>query len=233
MFGFKFISGNKPIEPNSIAITQEKAEAFFGASNAIGKILSHPDYGDFVVSGVLAPFKRNTVFKTDVMVSMSTWKKFHKSDSSATSLTGFTYVLMHPNVAPQQVDAALNSVAAKLSGQPAAKSKKELLSFKKQGIEQMAPAFQDLEGNTYVDSISDLSVNFAFAIGLLILATFNYINLTLARSVSRAKEVGLRKTVGARQYQLITQFICEAILTTSLSLGVGFIVLQLLKNSAM
>lgn len=230
MFGFKFISGNKPVEPNSIAITKEKAEAFFGASNAVGKVLSHPDYGDFVISGVLAPFKRNTVFKTDIMVSMSTWKKFHTSNPGATSLTGFTYILMQPNANDRQLAAALNSVATKINGEPAAKSKKESFTFRKQGIEQIAPAFEDLEGNSYVDSISDLSVNFSFAIGLLILATFNYINLTLARSVSRAKEVGLRKTVGARQYQLITQFICEALLTTSLSLGVGFIVLQLLKK---
>ena len=229
MFGFKLIAGTRPVEPNSIAITKEKAEAFFGTPNAVGKVLTHPDYGDFVISGVLEPYKRNTVFKSDVMVSMATWNRSHK-DSIPTSLTGFTYVLMLPNTTGEQLDAALNTVATKLNKQAASKSIKESLAFYKQGIEDIAPAIQRLEGNAYVDSIGDLSVNFGFAMGLLILAAFNYINLTLARSITRAKEVGLRKTVGALRYQLIIQFVSEAVLMTLISLLAGYIILQLLKR---
>lgn len=229
MFGFKLLSGSIPTEPNCIAITKEKAEAFFGTDDAVGKVLSHPDYGDFIISAVIAPFKRNTVFKTDIMVSMATWKKFNR-DSVPTSLGGYTYVLMRPNTTGTQLNAALNDVANKLNTQAASKSIKESFAFYKQGIEDIAPAFERLQGNSYVDSVSDLTVNFAFALGLLILAAFNYINLTLARSINRAKEVGLRKTVGALRYQVIIQFICEAVLMTLLSLIVGYILLQLMKR---
>ena len=195
----------------------------------VGKVLSHPEYGDFIISGVLKPFKRNTVFRTDVMVSMATWKKFNH-DSLPSSLSGYTYVLTRPNTTSIQLEAALKNEAVQLNHQLNSNSIKESLTFYKQGIEDIAPATERLEGNSYVDSISDLAVNFAFALGLLILAAFNYINLTLARSINRAKEVGLRKTVGALRYQLIIQFICEAVLMTLLSLVAGYVILQLLKQ---
>ena len=230
MFGFRFLSGTKPTEPNSIVITKEKAEAFFGtADDAVGKILTHPKYGEVIISGVLKPYKQNTVFRSDVMVSMATWKKSHL-DSIPTALSGYTYVLMRPNTTGKQTDIALNDVAGKLNGRGDSKSIKESLFFHKQGIEDIAPAFKDLEGNLYVDSVANLAVNFSFAMGLLILAAFNYINLTLARSINRAKEVGLRKTVGAFRYQLIIQFICEAVLMALISLAAGYLILLLLKQ---
>lgn len=229
MFGFHFISGSRPVEPNSIAITKEKAEAFFGKDDVTGMVLSHPEYGDFVISGVLVPFKQNTVFRTDVMVSMATWKKHHPN-SLPSALNGYTFTLMRPNTTAKQLETALKSEEVKINEALASNAKKETLSFHKQGIEDIAPAVEKLEGNSYVDSVSDLAVNFAFALGVLILAAFNYINLTLARSINRAKEVGLRKTVGALRYQLISQFIYEAVLMTLLSLAAGYIILQLLKR---
>lgn len=227
MFRFRFLSGSRPVEPNSIAITKEKAIAFFGTDDVVGKVLTNLTYGDLVISGVLEPFKRNTVFRTDVMVSMDTWKKFNK-DTIPTSLFGSSYVLMRPNSTPGQLDAALTGVASRINKEAAANNIKESVAFHKQGIEDLSPDFEDLEGNFYVDSIRDLSLNFGFALALLILAVFNYINLTLARSINRAKEVGLRKTIGASRSQIIFQFIFEAVLVTLFSLVVGYIILQLI-----
>lgn len=229
MFGFHLLSGSRPIEPNSIAITSDKAVAFFGTDNVVGKTLSHPSYGNFIITGVLATMKRNTVFRTDVMVSMSTWKKFNK-DTLPESLTGYTYVLMKPHTTGEQLDVAINSISTAMNKDAASLPKKETLTFHKQKVIDIAPAYEDLEGNAYVDSVRDLLLNFAFAVALLILATFNYINLTLARSVNRAKEVGLRKTVGALRYQLIIQFVCEAVMMALLSLGLGYVILKLLQR---
>jgi putative ABC transport system permease protein len=229
MFGFYFSSGTKPVEPNSLALTEEKAIAFFGTADVIGKVLSHPDYGDFKVTGVLKPYKRNTHLRSDVMVSMATYKKFSK-DSLLASLSGFTYVVLKPNATKQNLDAALTAVAAKTNKLIAATSAKEQLTFRKQLVSSIAPDTDDLRGNSYVDDILELSLNFGFAMALLLLAGFNYVNLTLARSLSRAKEVGVRKVAGALRYQLVGQFICEAILVALLSLVVGYIVLKLLEQ---
>lgn len=227
MFGFRFLSGNQPVEPNNIAITKEKAIAFFGTTDVVGKVLTHLTYGDLIISGVLEPYKRNTVFRSDVMVSIDTWKKINK-DTIPTSLFGYTYVLMRPNTSSGQLDAALAGVASVINKEASAKNIRESVTFHKQGIENLSPDFEGLQGNFNVDSVSDLTLNFSLALALLILAAFNYINLTLARSINRAKEVGLRKTIGASRFQIAVQFIFEAVLITLLSLVVGYIVLQLI-----
>lgn len=229
MFGFKFITGSRPIEPNSIVITQEKAEAFFGTTDVVGKVLAHQKYGDFIISGVLAPFRRNTVFRSDVMVSMATRNKFI-TDSSMTELSGFTYFLMKPNAGKKNLDAALFSLSNRLNQQPTVESKKIKMNFRSQAVTSMAPDFDELRDNPYVDDIYDLALNFSFALGLLLLAAFNYINLTLARSLSRAKEVGIRKVAGALKRQLVVQFICEAVLVAIISLVFGYIVLKFLER---
>lgn len=229
MFGFYFSKGSKPVEPNSMALSEEKAMVFFGTTDVVGKILTHPDYGDFTITGVIKPYKKNTHFRSDVMVSMATYKKFSK-DSVPASLSGFTYVLLKPNAAKKDLDVALTAVAAKMNKFVTAASAREQLSFRKQLVTSIAPDFEDLRGNSYVESILDLSVNFGFALGLLLLAGFNYVNLTLARSLSRAKEVGVRKVAGALRYQLVGQFIWEAVLVALLSLAVGYIVLKLLEQ---
>ncbi len=229
IFGFQFAKGTRPVEPNTLAITQEKAEVFFGDTDPIGKVLTHPDYGDFTITAVLKPYKRNTHLRSDVMVSMATYKKISK-DTALTSLSGFTYVLLHPGANAKNLDAALTAVATKINRQAASLSLKERFQFRKQHITKLAPDFEDLRGNSYIDSMMDHLLNFGFALGLLLLAGFNYINLTLARSLSRSKEVGVRKVAGALRYQLVAQFICEAILVAFLSLIVGFIVLKLMQQ---
>ena len=229
LFGFELEKGTRPVEPNTLVLTKEKAEVFFGTVDPVGKSLSHPDYGEFTITGVLKPYKRNTHLRSDIMVSMATYKRIAK-DTVLTSLNGFTYVLLKPGVQDKNLDAALGAIAGKINRQAASLSLKEKLNFRKQYITRLAPDFDDLRGNSYVESLPDLAVNFGFALALLLLAGFNYVNLTLARSLSRSKEVGVRKVAGALRYQLVWQFICEAILVALLALLVGFIMLKLMQQ---
>ncbi|NCU05047.1 MAG: ABC transporter permease [Chitinophagaceae bacterium] len=169
MFGFPLLKGTRPVEPNTLVITQEKAEVFFGDSDPVGKILTHPDYGDFTITGVLKPFKRNTHFRSDVMLSMATYKRL-KKDTLPNSLSAFTYVLLKEGANKKNLDAALVAVAGKMNRQPAFTSAKESFSFRKQNINKLAPDFEDLRGNSYIESLLDLSVNFGFALGLLFIS---------------------------------------------------------------
>lgn len=229
MFGFQFEKGSLPVEPNTLVLTKEKAEVFFGTGDPVGRTLSHPEFGEFTVTGVLKPYKRNTHLRSDVMVSMATYNGLSK-EPAPTALTGFTYVLLRPGIKEKNLDAALTAIASKVNKRAAALSLKEKLHFRKQHITKLAPDFENLRGNSYVESLLDLSVNFGFAMALLLLAGFNYVNLTLARSLSRSKEVGIRKVAGALRYQLLWQFICEAILVALLALVVGFIMLKLIEQ---
>ncbi|MFC0771778.1 ABC transporter permease [Terrimonas alba] len=227
IFGFYLEKGTLPVAPNSIVLTHEKAEIFFGDADPVGKTLSHHDYGELKVTGVLKPFKKNTHLKTDAMISMATYERMHRNVSK-TDLPGYTYVLLKENTKIGNLDAAINTLAANSNKENA--EAKQTIQFRRQKLSKISPAFEELRGNMGVESVLELSVNLAIAMAIILLAGFNYTNLTLARSLSRAKEVGIRKVSGALRHQLIGQFICEAILIALLSLVTGFVVLRFMQQ---
>jgi putative ABC transport system permease protein len=226
IFSFPLEKGTLPELPNTLVITHEMAETFFGTENPVGETLIHHDYGAFTVTGVLKPYKRGTHFRSDVMVSMTTFKQFAKGDLKK-DLSAYTYVLIKENSDKKNLDAALKMIAANTNRQVPSK---EIFHYRKQLVTDISPAFEKLQNNTYVESYSDMAVNLGMALAIILLAAFNYINLTLARSLSRAKEVGIRKVTGALRYQLIGQFVCEAVLISFLSLVAGYFILNLMKQ---
>ncbi len=227
IFAFPMEQGSFSNSPNTLVITHDMAEIFFGNANAVGKTLSHHTYGDLIITGVLKPYKRNTHFRSDVMVSMETYRRFTK-DNSNKNLTAYTYVLLKQNTGKKNLDAALLAVAAKTNS--TAKTGESTLQFRKQLLKKISPDFENLQNNAYVEDYQDVAVNLLMAVAIILMAGFNYTNLTLARSLSRAKEVGIRKVAGALRYQLVVQFICEAILIAMLSLAVGFIILKIMQQ---
>lgn len=231
IFGFSIEKGNLPIEPQSIALTHEMAELFFGETDPVGKILSHVDYGDLKVTAVLKPFKKTTHLRSDLIVSMATYDQINKNNPTDPLWSDHdvsTYALLHEAADLKSLDAALKSIST-LANQEI-KTSIKTVEFKKQALSEISPDLLRLEENPVVESLLDLSVNFSLAILILALAGFNYTNLTLARSMSRAKEVGIRKVSGAFRYQLIVQFIAEAIVVALLALVLGFFILKLMHQ---
>jgi putative ABC transport system permease protein len=159
------------------------------------------------------------------MVSMATFKDFANRQ---TDLSAFTYVLVKANNDVKNLDAALTMVTANTNKEIAQSG--ATFHYRKQLVTDISPAVEKLENNAYVESYSDIAVNLAMAIAIILLAAFNYVNLTLARSLSRAKEVGIRKVTGALRYQLISQFVCEAVLIAFLALVAGYVILNLMKQ---
>ncbi|MBP6795819.1 MAG: ABC transporter permease [Saprospiraceae bacterium] len=231
IFGFSIEQGSIPVEPNTLVITKEKAIAFFGTSDPIGMIISHPTYGDLKIVGLLKPFKRNTHFRSDVMVSMSTLEKNGLQKPTLAEWSNFndafTYIQLNKLSGPKTLNAALKTVAEKIY--PSRDAMADKITFSYQSLNNISPDTKDLRNNPYVEDHLDLMVNFSFAIMLLALAGFNYINLTLAKSLARAKEVGVRKVTGALRHQLIGQFLSESIIVALLSLLVGYFILQWMK----
>ncbi len=226
LFTFPLEKGSIPSEPNTLVISQEMAGIFFGEADPVGKTLSHHDYGELTITGVLKPFKRNTHFRADAMVSMATYSNFSR-EVSDWSKSGYTYIKMLKEGRKERLDAALLSlVQTKNTLQPDAADTK---SFRSQAFSKISPDLEGLEDNPYADTLADMSVNLLMALTIILLAGFNYTNLTLARSLSRAKEVGIRKVTGASRTQLISQFICEAILVALFSLLIGYVVVKFMQ----
>ncbi len=233
VFNFSLEKGTLPIEPNTLVLTHEMAEIFFNDINPIGKTLSHPTYGLFTVTGVLKSFKKETQFRSDVMVSMATYATFKKDATKLQSWADYdahTFVRLQPNAQPQSLDAVIQEVAKKSNNDLVFAKKKH--QFRKQSLKDISPDFEELRNNPYVCDLSDFYFNFGMALAIILLAGFNYTNLTLARSLSRAKEVGIRKVAGAARSQLIIQFTCEAVLIALFSLGVGMVILSLIHQFA-
>lgn len=227
MFAFPLEKGSIPAQSNTLVISQEMAGIFFGEADPVGETLSHHEYGDLIITGVLKPHKRNTHFRSDVMVSMATNSNLTK-EASGWSNSGYTYVKMHEEGKKEILDAALVSLAkTAVRLQPDVADKK---SFRSQPFSKISPDLEGLEDNPYTETLADLSVNLIIALAIILLAGFNYTNLTLARSLGRAKEVDIRKVTGASRLQLITQFICEAILVALLSLLIGYGVLKFIEH---
>jgi putative ABC transport system permease protein len=231
IFNFKLQKGEYPKEPNTLVISQETAERFYKNQNPIGQILNHPTYGAFKITGVLKPFKKETQFKSDVMVSMATYEKQTQGNPSMKSwgqYESFSFVKLKPKVNPTSLDLALAQIA-KITNVDLVQDKKKN-EFRKQALADISPSEEELQNNPYVDKWSDIYVNFSIPIMILLLAGFNYTNLTLAWSLSRSREVGVRKVMGAVRSQLVLQFIAEAVLIAFFALLVGVLILSLMKE---
>jgi putative ABC transport system permease protein len=231
IFGFSLAKGAIPIEPNTLVLSHEAAQKFFNEANPIGQILVHPTYGAFRVSGVLKPYKRETQFRSDVMVSIATYEKNNPEVKKIASWGDYkthTFVRIQPNAQPQALDLAIAEIAKKTN--PNLVSNNKSNQFRKQALADISPSVEELRYNPYVDSMTDIYFNFGIPLMILLLAGFNYTNLTLARSLSRSKEVGVRKVMGALRFQLILQFICEAIVIAFFALAIGVFTLYLMKQ---
>ncbi len=232
MFGFRLAKGSLPTEPNSLILSHEAAERFFNEANPMGQTLTHPTYGSFKITGVLKPYKKQTQFRSDVMVSMATYEKNNadaKNPASWSKLQTHTFVRIPQNTKPEALSLATAEIAKKTN--PMIVSAKKTNHFRLQAMSDISPSTEELRYNPYVDSMQDIYFNFAIPLMILLLAGFNYTNLTLARSLSRTKEVGIRKVMGALRFQLVLQFICEAIIIAFFALLIGLAILYLMKQT--
>lgn len=233
IFGFPLERGSYPVAPNTVVLNKETAEKFFGDADPVGKTITHHDYGVFTITGVLKPYKyRGTHFRSDLMVSMATFEKLNadKQDlKNWTKYDTYTFVLLNKNTPVATLNRALASVAQQ--NKKDTDFGKTTHTYRTQPLKNISPAFEHLEKNAYVDSISDLSVNFIMALVIIILAGFNYTNLTLARSLSRAREVGVRKVSGAVRSQLVSQFLIEAVVLAFFALLIAYFSFIALKQN--
>ncbi len=239
VFGFTLLSGDPETalqSPNSIVISKTTAEKFFGGENPLGKIINIEGGGDYIIKGVMDNIPGKSHIKYDAYASYSSVPQLEKdkllpaksSDWYAFN-AGYTYVLlkkdMHLSVLRQQ----LNSIANELN-----KNNKEgISSFNVQRIDKITPG-TDYLGNEIGNGTSWSKIYFEAGISLLILlaACFNYTNLTIARALTRAKEVGIRKIAGAKRFQVFTQYVIESVILALLALGFAWVILSMVVRYA-
>ena len=216
-------------ETNSMVLTHETSVKLFGEINPLGKIVSLNDSTSFKITGVLAPIYFNTHLKFDYLVYSKNLVQAYvgpniKLEDSYIGLWYYSYIMLAPGASPDKLAQQFPDFVERHYPPRYTDNHAALIVQNIQDIHLKSNfANADISINGSMDYIYILSI-----IGILILAIacINFINLSTARYMNRAKEVGLRKVVGAQRYQLIGQFTGEAILITVISGIVAIILVE-------
>jgi putative ABC transport system permease protein len=227
MFGYRALEGDAGSalkELNTAAITQSTARKYFGSENPMGKTISLDKKENFKITAILADPPVNTHLKFDILLSYSTFTKRSNGEAENTfDWDGFyTYILVKPGTNQALLEKKIAGVIQKVHGVDL-KERNEGLVYKLQPLSDihlyshyMAEAGPNGDGK---------SVYFLLIIALfiIVIAWINYINLSTARSIDRAREVGIRKVLGSYRRQLIAQFLFESLLVNLLAVTLAFL----------
>lgn len=249
MFGVKTLYGN-PKEalnkPNSVVLTKSAAEKHFKIENAVGQNLILNNNSTYVVTGVIEDFPKNSFIRNhSVFLAMSGNSEEKENNWGSNNFP--TFVKLLPNAKIEDVQKTMDGFFKKYFipfAQPymPGMTEEQFLSsgnyynfstINLRDIHLHSNSFPEMSPNGSIQNIYILS---AIALFLIILASVNFMNLSTAHSLKRAKEVGIRKTLGSDKKQLIGQFLAESGLITTiaflLALGLSFLVLPFFNELA-
>src|SRR5688572_5744229 len=227
-------------KPNSAVINESTAKRFFGSANAAFGKTFETDGNDttltYMITGVVADWPDNSHFLFDMLISTSTFQ--FTRNPNFIGFAAHTYLLLHPNSSYKALEAKFPEIIKKyVSGEINRVFNQSWEDFQKAGNSY----HYYLQPLTRIHLISDLEAElrpngsmtavyiFAIvAVFILVLACINFINLSTARSVERAKEVGIRKTFGSEKKALVGQFLIESVFVSLVSMLVAFTLIILL-----
>ena len=230
IFNFALVKGDTKTaldRVDGVLITQNMAKKYFGTENAIGKTLKIDNGSSITVTGVLANIPSNSHLQFDFILPMSAIANISSDliNNTWTSFNFYTYIQLDKSFIPTPAALSkLNADITRVFKQHVPTMKAEYMAQPITSI-HLSPAAQiDLPGHGNVQYVN---IFFIVAIFILIVACINFMNLATARSARRAKEVGLRKVIGALRGQLIRQFLAESLLISFFSLILALIIVCL------
>lgn len=231
VFNFKVLQGNpdKALEnPFSIMFSRPMAEKYFGKENPVGKTVRLDNQLDYTVTGVYEPLPAQSSFHPNFLISFSTLNDervygANRLRSNWGNNAFSTFLLLPPDYDPQKLINAFPAFQNKHI-EPNASKYSVLNLTKLPDIHLRSHLDSEIEANGDIQYVYFFSV---IGIFILAIACINYMNLATARSAKRAKEVGMRKVVGARRSQLIRQFLSESFLIIFIALLMAVVMVVL------
>jgi putative ABC transport system permease protein len=240
VFSFPLVSGKAEEVlryPNSIVLSESSALRYFGNTNPVGRMLRiENDSTYYTVTGIMKDIPENSHLKFDMAGSLSTFKKYLHDDHWVVSFL-YTYVLIREDYDPNKIRAGLPGLVTR----HVIPDYKRLLNISDYPGENSTDYFDFvLQPVTDIHLKSDFSAEFgpvgkliyiylftALAIAILVMSCINFISLVTARSVHRAREVGIRKIAGSHKAVLVKQFLLESSLLAFFSMALALLFTEL------
>ncbi len=215
-------------EINSMVLTEERAQTYFGKEDPIGKTLTMlSDKREYRITGIFKPLPSNSHVHMDVMVSSDNFEPMRPGSPQGWSyLTNhYTYLMLPLGIDHVAFEQKISEFMDKHEERTADQPKNILKLQPLTSIHLHSNRGLEAEANGNMNTVYILS---AIAFFILIIACINFMNLTTAQSLKRAREVGIRKVVGSKKSQLIFQFLSESVVISFIALVLSVVLLILI-----
>ncbi|HTJ14185.1 MAG TPA: ABC transporter permease [Dinghuibacter sp.] len=235
VFSFRMLSGGISSSPHSVVVSSSFALAQFGTVSAVGRLMSVRDGGrlvPYIVSGVCADPPLNSSLQFSVLMPLVTPSGLPNSEWFHFFLN--TFVVVRPGASIPGLSRAMQQVYLSDARSSIAEIQAKY-GIKDLGIRYFLQPLTDIHLSTTAGANEGLSdgsdpvyayVLSGIALFILLIACINFVNLTVARSVKRAREIGVRKVIGGRRLQLAWQFMGESFLLCVLAFGLAVVIAQ-------
>lgn len=240
VFNFQFENGNPTTalsQPNNLVLTQQAAARIFGERDPLGQIMSISGYGEFTVTGVLKKFPGKTHFEFEALASSTAipiWEKNGVIGSSIGNWNNYygsyVYFKLKEGHTPEEAAEVLPDIVKKYYSNIKLETRDRGYEFFLMPLNSITPG--PIMSNQMGNGMPTILLIFLSTLGgiVLVMSVFNFTNLMIAKSLARAREIGVRKVIGAKRLQVFVQFIGETVIFALLALIVSYIVLQFLKT---
>ena len=237
IFNIPLVEGNPAqvfSNPNSLVITRDTALKYFGEEEALGKNISTPQ-GEFLVSGVCENVPKNSHMEFDFAASLNLLGFLRQPNYVSFSV--YTYIVLRDGTDPRGIEAKMPALVEHYAAGPI--QARSGISYKEyiaagNGYDYFLQPISDIHLHSNLTNeikpngnITYVYILVAIALFLIVIACINFMNLATAISVTRAREVGIRKIVGSTRGSIIRQFLLESLVLSFISLVIAGLMVQI------
>lgn len=235
IFSYPILEGaSKLDQPHTAVIEKQTAQKYFGTENPIGKRIKFNGNEEYEITAIMES-PANSHLKFTFLLSYPTlitlWGKHF--DEAWGWYDFFNYVQLKPGANAKELEAKLPEFVKKYGSREDESERTKFVLQPLKDIHLYSNLIQEAQTNGNGDAVYFLLI---IALFILVIAWVNYINLSTARAVERAKEVGIRKSIGAHKFQLVGQFLSESILinlfAAAIALGLVYVSIPLFNEMA-